>query len=142
MKWSSSRRARSTILVASFFAACIVAGIAAGRHFSQPDTEIPSATYRMVDARSLPQDRGSAVVLYSMTTCDASRHAREWLTEHGFRYAEKVIDESTPALEEARRMGAKRTPLLLIGKYQMEGFDPEVMERLLAESGSATAARH
>ncbi|MEZ0471743.1 glutaredoxin family protein [Luteimonas salinilitoris] len=116
-----------------FLAVCAAAGIAVGRYIGGSGEASPVPAYHVAKT-SVPQKSGD-VTIYTMSTCAASQEAKSWLAGQGIAYTEKVVDQSEQALSEVKRLGAQRTPLLLIGRYQMEGFDSDAATQLIAGAG-------
>lgn len=121
-----------TVLALLFLAACVAAGVMVGRHLGGPGEAPPGPTYHVTETAA-PHEAG-LITIYTMSTCAASQEAKDWLAKEGLVHTEKIVDRSEQALSEVKRLGAHRTPLLLIGRYQMEGFDPAAAKQLVADA--------
>jgi glutaredoxin len=60
------------------------------------------------------------------------KQARGWLADRGIDYTELVMDESDDARRLAERLGVVAVPVFLVGEQQITGFDPAMLEPLLA----------
>jgi glutaredoxin 3 len=71
-------------------------------------------------------------VMLSLSTCPVCKQARGWLADRGIDYTEMVMDESDEARRLAERLGVIAVPVFLVGDQQITGFDPAMLEPLLA----------
>lgn len=131
MKGTRGKLRKRVALPLLLLAACAAAGVLVGRYVGGPEKAPTDSAYHVVETTA-PQEIGT-VTIYTMSTCTASQDAKLWLAREGFAYTEKVVDQSEQALSEVKRLGAQRTPLLVIGRYQMEGFDPGTAKRLITD---------
>lgn len=65
----------------------------------------------------------SPVILYSLSTCPFCKETRDLLNSEGISFVEKSLDESPQAKAEAEELGVKVVPVLLVGKYRIDGYD-------------------
>lgn len=77
-------------------------------------------------------DTGKPVML-SLSTCPVCKQARGWLADRGIEHVELVMDESDEARRLAERLGVRAVPVFLVGEQQITGFDPAMLEPLLAK---------
>ncbi len=76
---------------------------------------------------------GAATVrLYTHRGCPGGEAARRYLEEHGIPYRVYDVVRDPEAQAEFRRLGGVGTPLLVVGRQVMHGFDPEEYERIAA----------
>jgi hypothetical protein len=55
----------------------------------------------------------------------------EFLSQHGVPYEEKDIRADPEALREARALGARKTPAILVGDTLVQGFEEADLRPLL-----------
>ncbi len=71
--------------------------------------------------------------IFSQPTCPACNELKEYLKNKSIEFEDNNIIDDQKALEEMLHVHKVRvTPLLLIGKDRMIGFDPDELEKLLA----------
>jgi glutaredoxin len=63
------------------------------------------------------------VTMYATATCGYCAKARAYFAEHGVSYEERDIEKSEQAAAEWKANGGVGTPLILIGKAKINGFD-------------------
>ena len=57
------------------------------------------------------------------------------LEAQGVPYVERQLDHSESLKREAKALGAKQVPLILIGNVSIEGYDEKKILGLLSEHG-------
>lgn len=55
----------------------------------------------------------------------------EFLSRHGIPYEGRDIRADPAALREARSLGARRTPAILVGGTLLQGFDEAALRKAL-----------
>jgi glutaredoxin len=81
----------------------------------------------------------SGVTLYGTTWCGYCKKARAWFAANGVNYRDLDV-EADPASEKAyRALGGSGVPLIVVGKYKMQGWNPERMAALLQKSVTSPA---
>ena len=127
-----------------FFALALGLGLGSGylyRHnpFVGPgsgkSSSQPGATVRRGDFSAIHAQAGGSVVMYSLSSCASCKQAKMLFEAQGVSYAERQLDDSEPFKQEAKALGAKRVPLILIGNTSIEGYDEKKILTLLAEHG-------
>ena len=73
------------------------------------------------------------VILYSQPGCPPCYAAKHYLTSHNVAFEYKDVMQDPQALRELMDLNSRSTPTLLVGDSVMIGFDPEKLEKLLAE---------
>jgi glutaredoxin len=72
--------------------------------------------------------------IFSQPTCPACNELKEYLRNKGVQFEDNNILENDKALEEMLHVHKVRvTPLLIIGKDRMIGFNPDELEKLLVK---------
>lgn len=113
-------------------------GLFVGPYLGNRGQQSVTATYRLIDQSIVPSIPKETIVFYSQSSCAASEEAKKWLMHHGVRYLEKPVDTSKQALAEAKQFGARRTPFMLVGRYQVEGFDPKTLKEFVLKEKLAS----
>jgi glutaredoxin 3 len=90
------------------------------------------ADVRVFDRSAARVPESNHPILLSLSTCPACRLARQWLDQRGIEYIDLVVDQGQDARDVFDRLGAKAVPVFLIGDTQVTGFDPGVLETVLA----------
>lgn len=70
------------------------------------------------------------VYVFTQDFCPACLGAEQYMKAQGIRYHDFNIDENEAALKMFRKLGARGTPLFIIGHTRMMGFDPHRFETL------------
>jgi glutaredoxin len=77
------------------------------------------------------------VILYSQAGCPPCFAAKNFLKARGVGFVYKDVMEDPQALKELMDLNSRSTPTLVVGEGEnrqvMIGFDPEKLEKLLAE---------
>lgn len=116
-----------------------VAGLSLGIALRPADASTasePTSIVRSGDFSAIQERMQSKIVLYSLSTCETCTRAREFLDEHGVAYAELDVGESLAARLEAKTLGARNVPLMLIGDVGIEGFNQEQWIALLDQQAA------
>ncbi len=104
----------------------------------------PQANVLKGDYSAIYASANAPVVIYTLKSCASCTQAKALLKERGIAFAERGLDDSKAFRQEAKSLGARRTPLLLIGDSGIEGYDErtilETLEkhRLLPSTGAPT----
>jgi len=106
-----------------------------GYHQRAPQAASEGPRLRAGDHSAVLDAHGEALVFYSLSTCRACAQTREHLNARGVRFAELQLDASESARVEAKALGAQRVPLVLSRSASLEGFDADLLDRLLSEAG-------
>lgn len=94
------------------------------------DQPAPQANLLKGDFSAIYASANAPVVIYTLKSCPSCTQAKALLKRHGVAFAERSLDDSKTFRQEAKSLGARRTPLLLIGDLGIEGFD----ERTILET--------
>ena len=73
------------------------------------------------------------VVLYSQPGCPPCFAAKNYLKTHEIAFEYKDVSTDQQALRELMELNSRSTPTLVVGESVMIGFDPEKLEKMLAE---------
>lgn len=116
------------------------AGIAATVRFEK-GTDIDAGCGQL-RARALADEvaepgAGSAITVYSSNLCSACQMVKAYLSLRGFQYAEKNVSIDRRGRSELLALGFESTPVTVIGKRVIEGYDGEAIDAALAELGPA-----
>jgi len=71
------------------------------------------------------------VIMYSTTACRYCKQARYFFNYHKISYYEYNIDKSTLAREKYTALSGYGTPLILVGKYRLNGFNERFLTKIL-----------
>jgi glutaredoxin 3 len=95
----------------------------------------PRANLLKGDYSAIYASANAPVVIYTLKSCTACAQAKTLLKTHGIAFAERGLDDSKAFRQEAKSIGARRTPLLLIGDIGIEGFDEQKILDTLKKQG-------
>lgn len=87
----------------------------------------------VVAAAGAPKSNG--VALYSTTWCGYCKKARSWLQQNGVAYRELDVEADAAANEVYRSLGGSGVPLIVVGRYKMQGWNAERMAAMLKAEG-------
>jgi glutaredoxin len=88
---------------------------------------------------SKTQNAQAKVSMYVMPDCGYCEKARVYLREQGVVFEELDVAASTEHNASWRKLGGQGTPLIVIGKQHVQGFDPIKISQLLLEEMPAEA---
>jgi len=74
------------------------------------------------------------VTLYTTSWCGICKRAKAYLDRKGVSYQALDIEQDSNARDEFRRLGGRGVPLIVVGNRSMRGFDPQRLERMLADN--------
>ena len=72
------------------------------------------------------------VLLYSQPGCPPCFAAKQFLKERQVAFEYKDVQADPAALQELMDLNSRSTPTIVVGNEVMVGFDPELLETLLA----------
>ena len=72
------------------------------------------------------------VLLYSQPGCPPCFAAKQFLKERQVAFEYKDVQADPAALQELMDLNSRSTPTIVVGNEVMIGFDPELLETLLA----------
>jgi len=73
------------------------------------------------------------IIIYSTTLCPFCKQTKEWLTEKGFKYEERNVEENPEYRDEMlEKSGAMTVPIVDIEGTIVVGYNPGEMEKALA----------
>jgi len=75
------------------------------------------------------------VTVYTMNTCSACNHAKEFLVRNGVKFTERNVSEDSKAREELLAMGFRAAPVIKVDNQTMLGFDPVKLKQFLGLKG-------
>lgn len=75
----------------------------------------------------------SQITVYSSNYCSACQMVKAYLALKGFEYAEKNVSVDLNGRAELIALGFDATPVTVIGKRVVEGYDGEAIDAALAE---------
>lgn len=103
---------------------CLLGGAGAGLLYQELRRPPPAAASVQTGNYSayLPEG-GRKVVFYSLSACEFCKLARGLLEKHSIAYELRELDASEAHREQARALGARSVPLLIIGDHKVEGWD-------------------
>lgn len=79
------------------------------------------------------------LTVYTSTKCMYCRQVKEWLTERGCEYDERVINKDVEALREWRSLtGGVGVPVVAFGKDFVIGYNKNRLQELLQCSRTTT----
>ena len=73
------------------------------------------------------------ITLYSTHQCPYCRQARLFLKQKGVRFQEFDIQQNIRAQRTLAKMGARSIPVIMVGDTRVDGFDKQLLERLLKQ---------
>jgi glutaredoxin len=79
------------------------------------------------------QAKQAKVSMYVMPDCGYCEKARVYLREQGVAFEELDIAASVEHKTAWRALGGQGTPLIVIGKQHVQGFDADKISKLLVE---------
>jgi len=74
------------------------------------------------------------ISLYTTRQCSNCRKVKELLKKHNIRFMELDVATNQRAFKEFQRLGSRGVPVLLIGKYRVDGFQPNKIEQVLKQN--------
>jgi glutaredoxin len=83
------------------------------------------ASQTLAIADDKPQNK---VIMFTQTFCPACIHAKQYMQEKNIDFIELDIETNAKALDTFERLNGRGTPLLIVNKKMMYGFDPEFIE--------------
>lgn len=134
----------SVLKSALFFALALGLGLGSGYLYrnnpfvgpgSSKSGSAPGATVRRGDFSAIHAAAGGGIVMYSLSGCPSCKQAKMLLEAQGVPYVERQLDHSESLKREAKALGAKQVPLILIGNVSIEGYDEKKILGLLSEHG-------
>jgi glutaredoxin-like protein NrdH len=76
------------------------------------------------------------ITVYSSNLCSACQMVKAYLSLRGFPYEEKNVSVDRNGRSELRALGFESTPVTVIGKRVIEGYDGPAIDAALAELGT------
>ena len=73
------------------------------------------------------------VLLYSQPGCPPCHAAKQFLKARDVAFEYKDVQADPVALRELVKLNSRTTPTIVVGEEVMIGFDPQRLERMLAE---------
>ena len=73
------------------------------------------------------------VLLYSQPGCPPCFAAKQFLKARDVAFEYKDVQSDPVALRELTELKSRTTPTIVVGEEVMIGFDPQRLERMLAE---------
>lgn len=139
----------STLKNIAIVATALALGLGAGYLYrnsplGEDKQSAPQANTLKGDYSAIYVSANAPVVMYTLKSCASCTQAKALLKTHGVAFAERSLDDSKAFRQEAKSLGARRTPLLLIGDSGIEGYDErkilETLEkhRLLPPNGASS----
>lgn len=78
----------------------------------------------------------SEITVYSSNYCSACQMVKAYLAMKGHQYVEKNVSRDLEGRAELVALGFDATPVTVIGKRVVEGYDGEAIDSALAELAS------
>lgn len=72
------------------------------------------------------------VEMFTTSDCGVCHLAKAYMNKHGITYAEKDVEQNEDYLRDFYARGGRGVPYIFVGDQSMMGFDPEWLERVLA----------
>jgi len=88
-----------------------------------------------VDTSSAITAPDKTVLLYSSSSCEHCRHAREFLVKHNIAFEEIDVYSSERGKEDFAKLGGIGVPILIIADTKIVGFDEGQIKSILKEKG-------
>lgn len=82
----------------------------------------PAPEYAIGDYSKIYGVAGSQVVLFSTSTCPYCKKTRTLLAQLGVSYHDYLIDKSSEADSEFKKLGGSAVPLLFVGDRRIRGY--------------------
>ena len=79
----------------------------------------------------------SKIVVYSSNMCGACEMVKGFLSLRMVEFVEKNVSTDLDGRAELVSMGYDSTPVTIIGRRQITGFDTDLIDDALAELGTA-----
>ena len=92
--------------------------------------ELKINTYESVSFDMSILETNKKVVMYSAGWCGVCEKAKRYCEAHNVAYKEYDVEKSRKGRSDFRKLGAKRVPVILIGKKRMNGFTDKGFQRL------------
>lgn len=80
-----------------------------------------------------PEGQMSQITVYSSNYCSACQMVKAYLALKGFEYVEKNVSKDLKGRAELVAMGFDSTPVTVIGKRIVDGYDGDAIDAALAE---------
>lgn len=114
-----------------------LAGVGLGLLYQQNSSpqSAPPVLVERGDYSDFYRDNAGQIVFYTLSTCPLCQGIKEVLETRGVSYVERDIESSEKFLSDAKLLGARRVPLLLIGNHKIEGYDPDRTIAVLQKEG-------
>jgi len=77
----------------------------------------------------------AGVTLYGTSWCGYCKKARAWMAQNGIAYRDLDVEADPTAERAYRSLGGSGVPLIVVGRYKMQGWNPERMAALLKAGG-------
>lgn len=71
------------------------------------------------------------IIVYTTTTCPHCTTAKQYLSQRGLPFIEKVVDRDPQAQREMQALGAMGVPTLKVNGQVMVGFNPQQLTEML-----------
>jgi glutaredoxin len=75
----------------------------------------------------------SEITVYSSNYCSACQMVKAYLAMKGYQYVEKNVSRDLEGRAELVALGFDATPVTVIGKRVVEGYDGDAIDSALAE---------
>jgi glutaredoxin len=89
----------------------------------QSTAEVQTPTAPAVQANTDKQ-----VIMYATSWCGYCKQARQYFTRNNIPFVEYDVEEDPQARREYDELGGDGVPIILVGKYWLDGFDQEEFE--------------
>ena len=73
------------------------------------------------------------VDVYTAEWCGVCKKAMRYMDKEGISYNALDIDASEDTMIDYQKLGGLGVPLIVIGEQRVSGFDPDLIQELLAE---------
>lgn len=72
----------------------------------------------------------NSVVLYSTAWCGSCKRAKAYFRQFDIPYTEYDVEKSQKGRRDYRTLNGKGVPIILVGKYRLDGFSADRFEQL------------
>ena len=124
------------------FAVVALFALSVGLLYKQQDAFFAYATGQSMGSSLQQAGKGSGgrvlsvaeadVEMFTTSDCGVCHLAKAYMNKHGITYAEKDVEQNEDYLRDFYARGGRGVPYIFVGDQSMMGFDPEWLERVLA----------
>jgi len=81
------------------------------------------------------QQKTAKVVLYTTLNCPHCQHAKKWFKKNDIPFLDFNVGKPGKMQKQFFQLGGRSVPLIVIGRQQFSGFNPQHIKMVLAKEG-------